>query len=67
MASDREFTHPDFGTEVRVEVHGRDVCLTFVANSEDLAIEMANDLVGQLKRGALNITLLGKPTSITRE
>lgn len=61
------FTHPNFGKEVRVEVRGREVRLIFVAANARAADNMADTLLHQLKAGALNITLMGKPTSVTEE
>jgi hypothetical protein len=60
----RVFTHPNFGTEARVEQYGREVRLIFVANSRAQAGELAESIVEQLKSGAVNITMMGQPTSI---
>lgn len=65
--TDRMFSHPSFGKEVRVEIHGREVHLVFVGNTAEYADELADDLLAQLKSGAINLTLMGKPTSITEE
>jgi hypothetical protein len=62
--SARGFTHPNFGREARVELHGREVRLIFVAGTPAQAESFAETIVGQLKDGALNITLMGKPTSV---
>lgn len=62
----REFSHPNFGTEARVEQQGREVRVIFVAGNEDRAVDLAETILEQLKGGALNITLMGKPTSIHR-
>jgi hypothetical protein len=62
--NDRQFTHPNFGTEVRVEVVDNEVALVFVASSPDKAGHFADYLLEQLKSGAINITLMGKPTGI---
>jgi len=61
----RGFTHPNFGNEVRVETTGREVALIFVAKSDAAADELAATILQQLKAGAVNITLMGEPTSIT--
>lgn len=65
MSTDRLFTHPNFGKQARVEQHGREVRLIFVAASEDKALDMAEYIVEQMRNGAINITLMGKPTSVT--
>ena len=65
--TDRGFTHPNFGREARVEVYGREVRLTFVAGTNAQANSLADTIVSQMKTGALNITLMGKPTSIVEE
>jgi hypothetical protein len=62
--TDRQFTHPNFGNQARVEVWGKEVRLIFVASDARKADEMAQYLVDQLTSGALNITVMGKPTSI---
>ena len=63
--SDRAFTHPNFGKEVRVEQQGREVRLIFMAASVPAAENLVDAILTQLKGGALNLTLMGKPTSIT--
>jgi len=65
--TDRQFTHPNFGNQARVEVWGKEVRLIFVASDVRKADEMAQYLIDQLKSGALNITVMGKPTSIVEE
>lgn len=65
--TDRGFTHPNFGKDVRVEVWGRECRLIFVAGTTDQAENFAEYLVHQLKGGALNLTLMGKPTSVIEE
>jgi hypothetical protein len=65
--SARVFTNPDYGKEVRVEVWGNEVALVFVATSDAKAAALAENILGQLKAGAINITLMGKPTSIVEE
>jgi hypothetical protein len=67
MITDRQFTHPNFGNEARVEVWGREVRLIFVASNERKANDMSEYLVSQMKQGALNITLMGKPTRVVEE
>lgn len=62
--TDRPFTHPNFGKEVRIEQYGKEVHLIFVAGTEHQADGMVKTLLKQLKAGALNLTLMGKPTSI---
>jgi hypothetical protein len=62
--SDRGFTHPNFGKEVRIEQFGREVRLTFVAGTVPQADDLAETLLRQLKAGALNLTLMGKPTRV---
>jgi hypothetical protein len=62
--SARGFTHPDLGREARVEQWGREVRLIFVCGSETKANDLVNSLVRQMKAGALNLTLMGKPTSV---
>jgi hypothetical protein len=64
MATDRTFSHPNFGKEARVEVEGREVRLIFVAHNHFQADDMAKIIVDQLKAGALNLTMMGKPTSV---
>lgn len=64
MATDRQFTNPDYGKEVRVEVAGNEVALIFVAASNAKAELLAGNILNQLKQGAINITMMGKPTHI---
>lgn len=59
------FSHPNAGREVRVKQHGRVVQLEFVCSTRAIADTMRADLLRQLKAGALNVTLMGKPASIT--
>lgn len=63
--SDRPFSHPNFGKEVRIEQYGREVHLIFVAGTKQQSDSMCEDLLRQLKDGAVNITLMGKPSSVT--
>ena len=62
--TDRQFTHPNIGREARVEQHGREVRLIFVTDSLAQADDLADSILAQMKAGALNITLFGKPTSV---
>lgn len=62
--TDRGFTHPNFGKQVRVEVWGKEVRLVFTAGTLDQANDFAEHLVAQLTTGAINLTLMGKPTSV---
>jgi hypothetical protein len=64
MATDRQFTNPDYGKEVRVEVVGREVRLIFVAGTVGKANALADNMIEQLKAGAINITMMGKPMDI---
>lgn len=63
--SDRPFTHPNFGKEVRIEQYGREVRLIFVAGTKQQSDSMCEDLLRQLQDGAVNITLMGKPSGVT--
>lgn len=67
MATDRQFTNPNFGTQARVEVVGREVRLIFVASTVEKANSLADNMIEQLKAGAINITMMGKPTSVVEE
>lgn len=58
------FTHPNFGKEARVEVWGREVRLIFVAGTAAQANSLADKMIEQLKAGAINLTMMGKPTSV---
>jgi len=64
MATDRLFTHPNFGNEARVEVWGKEVRLIFVASDERRANDLAESFVQQLKAGAVTITMMGKPGKV---
>jgi hypothetical protein len=63
----RSFTNPDYGNEARVEVWENEVALVFVASTNEKADALAENILGQLKSGAINITLMGKPTKVTEE
>ena len=65
--SDRMFTDSNVGQEVRVEQVGLEVRLIFVAKDRYRADKLFQHILGQLKAGALNMTLMGKPTSIRGE
>lgn len=62
--SARGFTNPDFGKEVRVEQWGREVHLIFVGATEAKADDLVTNILAQLQAGAINITMMGKPTKI---
>lgn len=62
--SDRPFTHPNFGRQVRIKQFGKEVHLIFVAGTQAQSNDLCDELSRQLKSGALNMTLMGKPTSI---
>lgn len=62
--TDRGFTHPNFGNQARVEQVGREVRLIFVAGTTAQASDFADTVVSQLRAGAINITMMGKPTSV---
>lgn len=62
--TDRGFTHPNFGRQARIEQYGKEVHLVFVAGTQAQSDDMCETLLKQLKDGALNITLMGKPTSV---
>jgi hypothetical protein len=64
--TDRGFTHPNFGNEARVEQYGREVHLIFVAGTSAQADSLAESIVSQLQAGAINITMMGKPTAVHR-
>ena len=65
--SDRGFTHPSFGKEARIEQYGREVHLIFVAGTQAQSDSLCDELLRQLKDGALNLTMMGKATSVTEE
>jgi hypothetical protein len=62
--SDRTFSHPNFGTEIRIEQYGTEVHLIFVGRTLAQSDSMSREFLRQLKKGALNLTLMGTPTSI---
>lgn len=59
------FTHPNFGKEVRIEQYGREVHLIFKADTDRQADSLVETILAQLKNGAINLTMMGKPTSVT--
>jgi hypothetical protein len=61
------FSNPNVGREVRIEQYGKEIRLIFVASSQSKADALAKTLLHQLRGGALNLTLMGKPTSVTEE
>jgi hypothetical protein len=63
----RAFTNPNVGKEVRIEQYGREVHLIFVAESRAKSDQLVENLLAQLKNGALNLTLMGKATGVTEE
>ena len=63
-ASARAFTNPNVGREVRIEQFGREVHLIFVAGTQAKSDALVEALLTQLKAGALNLTLMGKATSV---
>jgi uncharacterized membrane-anchored protein len=67
MPTDRKFTNPDYGKEVRVEVMGWEVALVFVADNEAKAQALAENILAELKKGSINISLMGTPTKIVEE
>ncbi len=60
----REFTNHNVGREVRIEQVGKEVRLIFVASTNAKADALVETILTQLKAGAINLTLLGKPTGI---
>jgi hypothetical protein len=62
--SDRPFSHPNFGKQVRIEQYGREVHLIFVADSQDQSDNLCDELLRQIKGGPVNLTLMGQPTGI---
>jgi hypothetical protein len=67
MSTDRQFSHPNFGHEARVELNGCEVRLIFVASDRVRAESMALSLLDQLQAGALNITLTGRPKTVIED
>lgn len=63
--TDRPFSHPNFGREVRIEQFGREVHLIFVAGTERQADSLVDTLLDQLKAGALNLTMMGGNPTVT--
>jgi hypothetical protein len=65
--SARAFTNPNVGKQVRIKQKGREVSLVFECSTRRKADDLFANLLTQLEAGALNLTLMGKPTSITEE
>jgi hypothetical protein len=65
MPTDRVFTNPNYGNEVRVEVMGNEVAVVFVAETNAKANALAENILAQLQTGVFNVTLMGKPTKVT--
>lgn len=65
--SARGFTNANYGKQVRIEQYGREVHLIFVASSDAKANDLVENILTQLKAGALNLTLMGKPTAVIEE
>ncbi len=65
--TDRGFTHPSVGHEVRIEQYGKEVRLIFSCSTQQKSDQLCEDLLTQLKGGALNLTLMGKPTSVCED
>lgn len=67
MNGDRAFTHPNLGHQVRIEQFNREVRLTFVCHTREAADALTEDMLRQIKDGALSLTLMGKPTSVEED
>jgi hypothetical protein len=67
MSTDRQFTHPNFGNEARVELNGCEVRLIFVATDRVRAESLALSLLDQLQQGAVNITMTGRPKTVIED
>lgn len=67
MATDRGFSHPNLGSEVRIAQSGREVHLILVCSTQAQSDALCEDLLIQLKVGALNMTLMGNVSSVTEE
>ncbi len=61
------FNYPNFGKQVKVQQHGREVRLIFTAATRAQSDDFFEMLLDQLKGGALKLTLMGKLSSITEE
>lgn len=62
--SDRQFSHPNLGREARIEQYGKEVHLIFVCGTQVQSDDLCDTLLTQMKAGALNLTLMGKVTSV---
>jgi hypothetical protein len=65
MVADRPITH--LGAEARLELHGCEVRLIFVAPSEEQASELTDLILDQLMSGGLDMTVTGKPIRVTEQ
>lgn len=65
--TDRPFSHPNFGRQVKIEQKGKRVILTLESNSVEQARSLADTLLEQLKAGGIHMTLMGKPSKIEHE
>lgn len=65
--TDRGFSHPNLGREARIEQYDREVHLIFVCGTRAQSDDLVETLLSQMKAGALNLTLFGKPTSIIED
>jgi hypothetical protein len=63
----RSFTNPSVGREVRIEQYGREVHLIFVASTQAKSDALVENILKQLKDGALNLTMMGKPSNVTED
>jgi hypothetical protein len=54
-----------FGSEIRIAWKDEEVHLIFVAKSPELAQELVDRLLAQLKEGRLVLEVGGKPSSVT--
>jgi hypothetical protein len=61
------FSHPNFGTQARIEQIGREVRLIFVAGTVAQAESLAESIVAQLQSGAVKLTMMGEPTSVEEQ
>lgn len=55
---------PAYGRQVKVERHGREVRLVFVARTQRDAQALLADLAHQLRTGVLFIGLTGDPSKV---
>lgn len=64
MATDRVFSNPAVGQEIRIEQYDKEVHLIFVASTQAKSNALVENLLTQLKAGAVNITVMGKPSQV---